>query len=230
MTDSAESSPGRAYRVWTIVLAVAVAVVAAGACVLAWQWSRATSEVDQLTSDLDAARLDAEARDATIGDLQHQVVQLRMTGDPVVVEAIAFVQTQVSDTACTQATDAFNAGTPAPAGSAVSAAVVQGAAAQRAVLAEVPGWEARLDPAAVDQRIAQCTEAADKAKQAEAAKAKAAKEAASTMWCPLEGRRVPKSYRGVCTEAQAMAEYEVETICYQSSDPEACFRRGGTGD
>lgn len=234
MSEGPASTPS---RTWVVVLGAALAVVLAGAALLAWQWMRVRGEVDelsttseQLSADLDAARSESQARGAVVEELRNQVVQLRIAYDPVVVEAIGFVQSQVGDTACTQATEAHSAGTAAPVATAVSAVVVPAAAAQRPVLAEVPGWEAKVDVAAVEQRIATCITEADQAAKAAAAKAKAAKEAASTMWCPLENRRVPKSYDRVCTEEEALADYDFETTCYQSSDPEACFRNGGPGD
>lgn len=153
----------------TIVLSCALFVVATAAALLWAEDLHVRNQVTQTGGDLESARTDLQARLASAATNTKVVAQdriaLRLEYDPTVTAAVAGVTTTAADTACTQATDATKAGQDPP---SVDAAVQQstmGAVATYPVLSEVPGWQTRVDTAAIATKASECKRTAEAAKK-----------------------------------------------------------------
>lgn len=149
-----------------------------------------------------------------VAELGPALVSTRIQYDPEVATATSEVQSGLDAGLCAAARDAVNAGATLPVVDPAIGAEVAAVPARSKVLAEVPGWEARMDRVALQARVDTCAEAAraeaEAARKAEearkaAARKKAARKNAETD-CGPGWFFQPMPYGGECLPTEEWLE------------------------
>lgn len=214
------------YQRWTVALStlVGIALVAAGAVGAGTAWASAQA-VNQrrAAAEMNERKADADAQAAAA---EREMTAVRLAFDPDVAAATATLTDRLEAAACDQAKAMVRAGKAVPAGSALARPALDAAADEFPALAEVPGWEAKVDLAAVDQRAEQCAAAATRAKKQTAARkataaaataAGTAQEQADDDWVTIESNS---------PEGKERVYDPDHTIRNGGSDPDRCIHDG----
>lgn len=208
------------HRTWTVALStlagitfVAAASVGAGT---AWASVQAGNQ-RRAAAELNERRTDADARAATS---VQETVQVRLAFDPEVASATATLTERLRSRACDEARALVNAGKDVAPGSALAQPVLDAAPGEFPALADLPGWEAKVDLATVEQRRQECADTARAKKKAAARKVAVAAEENRTDaddWVTIDSNGPTGKERVYDPD---------DTIRNGGSDPDRCIHDG----
>lgn len=210
------------YRHWTVALSTlaGIAFVTAASVGAGTAWASIQADHQrQEAADLNQRRTDADARAAaSVGEW----TEVRLAFDPDVASAAATLTERLGSQACDQARALVAAGKAVPAGSDLAQPVLVDAPQEFPALADLPGWEAKVDLAAVDRQAQQCADAARARKK----KAAAARKAAAS---PAEQQPEADGWVTIESNGPTGKErvYDPDgTIRNGGSDPDRCIHDG----
>lgn len=209
------------YRQWTVALAplAGIALVAAASVGAGTAWASAQAgNQRRAAAELNERRADADARAAAA---ELEMTQVRLAFDPEVATATATLTERLRNQACDQARAMVKLGKGVPSGASLARPVLDAAPGEFPALADLPGWEAKVDLAAVDRKGQECAGAARAARRKAAAPKTTAAAArsrdAEDDWVTIESN-------GPTGEERV---YDPDhTIRNGGSDPDRCIHNG----
>lgn len=207
------------HQRWTVAMSTlaGVALVATASVGAGTTWaSLQTEHRRQATEDLKQRRTDADARAAAA---EKEQVEVRLAFDPNVATATSTLTERLRTQACDQARAMVKVGKSAPVGPSLAVSVLDSATEEFPSLAGLPGWEAKVDLAAVDQRIRECTTTARAKKAAAPRKVPGPVEQTSAAddWATIESNGAEGT----------VSVYDPDhTIRNGGSDPDRCIHNG----